>query len=125
MWPICRSPDRRRPASSSITPSTGNVIPGQTLTYTVVVSNTGDGSAGAAVTDPIPADLTSESYTATPTGGATGYTPSGTGNIGDIVSLPAGSSITYVITGTVSSTATGTLSNTATLAPAAGPVVWT
>ena len=44
---------------SSITPSTGNVIPGQTLTYTVVVSNTGTGNVtGASVTDPIPADIT-------------------------------------------------------------------
>jgi uncharacterized repeat protein (TIGR01451 family) len=108
---------------SSILPATGNVIPGQTLTYTVVVSNTGTGNVtGASVTDPIPADFTSDSYTATPSGGATGYTPSGTGSISDTVSLPAGSSITYVITGTVSSTATGTLSNTATLTPTAGTV---
>jgi uncharacterized repeat protein (TIGR01451 family) len=108
---------------SSITPSTGNVLPGQTLTYTVVVSNTGTaGVTGTAVTDPIPADFTSDSYTATQTGGASGYTPSGTGSITDIVALPAGSSITYVITGTVSSAATGTLTNTATVTPTAGTV---
>jgi uncharacterized repeat protein (TIGR01451 family) len=59
-------------------------MPGQTLTYTVVVSNTGTSNVtGATVTDPIPADLTSDTWTATPSGGATGYSPSGTGNIDD------------------------------------------
>ncbi|HEX4145524.1 MAG TPA: hypothetical protein VHY91_18605 [Pirellulales bacterium] len=106
---------------SSITPSTGNILPGQTLTYTVVVSNTGTGNVtGASVTDPIPADITFDSWTATPAGGASGYSPTGTGSISDTVSLPAGSSITYVITGTVSALSTGTLSNTATVTPAAG-----
>ena len=36
------------------------------------------------------------------------------------MSLPSGSSITYTVFGSVSSTATGTLSNTATLTPAVG-----
>ncbi len=107
---------------SSITPSTGNVIPGQTLVYTVVVSNTGTGAAtGAAVTDPLPGNFTGDSWTASETGGATGFSATGTGNIDDTsVNLPAGSTVTYVITGTVNPTATGTLSNTASVTPSGG-----
>ncbi len=88
---------------SSITPSTGHVIPGQTLVYTVVVSNTGTGNVtGAAVTDPLPGNFTGDSWTASETGGANGFSPTGAGNIDDTsVNLPAGSTITYVITGTV------------------------
>ncbi|HEX4147174.1 MAG TPA: SdrD B-like domain-containing protein [Pirellulales bacterium] len=109
---------------SSITPSTGNVLQGQSLTYTVVVSNSGPGDVtGATITDPIPSDLTGDTWTAASTGGvaATGFATSGSGNINQTgVNLPADSAITYVITGTVSSTATGTFSNTATVAPPSG-----
>ncbi len=107
---------------SSITPSTGNVTPGQSLTYTVVVSNTGTGNAtGVTIADPLPGNFTGGSWTATATGGASGFASSGTGNIEQTgVSLPAGSTITYVVTGTVSSTATGVLSNSATVTPSGG-----
>ena len=106
---------------SSITSSNGNVTPGEWLTYTVVVGNSGPGTVtGASITDPIPADLTGGTWTATNTGGASGYSPTGTGNISNTVTLPAGSSITYVITGTVSPTATGSFSNTATVTPPGG-----
>jgi uncharacterized repeat protein (TIGR01451 family) len=107
---------------SSITPSTGNVIPGQTLTYTIVVSNTGTGAVPAAsITDPFPSNFTGATWTAAASGGATGFSASGTGNIDDTaVDLPAGSTITYVVTGTVSAAATGTLSNTATVTPNGG-----
>ena len=106
---------------SSITPSTGNVTPGQTLVYTIVVGNSGPGSVtGAHVNDPFPANFTSDTFTASATGGATGFTASGSGNINDTVNLPSGSTITYVVTGTVSSAATGTLTNTATITPPSG-----
>ena len=102
---------------SSITPSTGTVTPGSSLTYTIVVSNTGpDIVAGAAVSDPFPGNLTGVSYTSVATGGATDSNPTGSGGtLADTVTLPAGSSITYTVTGTVASTATTSLSNTATV----------
>ena len=109
---------------SSITPSTGNVVPSQSLTYTVVVSNTGPGSVtGATIADPIPSDITGDTWTATSTGSAaaSGFATSGSGNIDQTgVNLPAKSAITYTITGTVNSTATGTFSNTATVTPPVG-----
>jgi uncharacterized repeat protein (TIGR01451 family) len=104
---------------SSITSSVGNVTPGQSLIYTIVVHNSGTASAtNTSITDPIPADLTSDTWTATQTGGASGFSASGTGNINQTgATLPAGSSITYTVTGLVSPTATGTFSNTATVTP--------
>ena len=105
---------------SSITSSVGNVAQGQSITYTVVVSNVGPGPAtGATIADStLSTALASDTWTATATGGASGFSTSGTGNIDDThVTLPAGSSITYVVTGAVSSTVTGTLSNTASVTP--------
>jgi uncharacterized repeat protein (TIGR01451 family) len=52
-------------------------------------------------------------------GGGT-CTASGSGNIGDTVNLPAGGSVTYTASCTISAAATGTLSNTATVAAPAG-----
>src|SRR5439155_464927 len=54
------------------------------------------------------------------TGGASGFTASGTGNINDTVTMPIGSSITYTATGTLSPSATGTLSDTVTVTAPAG-----
>ncbi|HVX12146.1 MAG TPA: DUF4214 domain-containing protein [Pirellulales bacterium] len=106
---------------NSTTNTTGSVVAGTSLTYTVVVSNTGPSDVtGASITDALPSDFTGGSFTATATGGATGFTASGSGNISDTVNLPAGSSITYVITGTVASSATGTLANTANVGLPAG-----
>jgi Ca2+-binding RTX toxin-like protein len=67
-------------------------------------------------------------YSAVPTGGATGFTVSGSGNINDSVILPHGSTITYTLNATLRPDAIGTnftattstFSNTATVsAPAA------
>lgn len=97
------------------------VIAGTNVSYTIVVSNPGTlGVNGATVTDVFPAVLTNVTFTSVAAGGATGNTAAGTGNINDTVSLPAGSSITYTVTGTVPPSATGSLSNTATVTPPAG-----
>ena len=102
--------------SSAGAATPGNVVPGGTVTYTITVENTGPSNAvGVAVADALPAGITSDTYTATGTAGASGFTASGSGSIDDAsVSLAAGSSIIYTIIGNVSAAATGTLSNTAT-----------
>ena len=101
---------------SSVTNAQGSVNPGGTVVYTIVVANSGpSAAAGATVADTLPAGIASDTFTATATGGATGFTASGAGKLSDTVTMPVGSTITYVITATVASTATGTLSNTATI----------
>jgi uncharacterized repeat protein (TIGR01451 family) len=106
------------------TDSLSNVNPGATVTYTIVVSNAGpDAATGAIVTDTVPASLSGVTWTCgSPTNGATCAAASGSGNsISTTANLPASSSVTYLVSGTLLSTATGTLSNTATvLTPASG-----
>jgi uncharacterized repeat protein (TIGR01451 family) len=92
------------------------IAAGQKDTYTIKVNNLGPSSVtGATVTDIFPGIFTGVTFTATQSGGASGFTASGTGNINDTVTMPSGSVITYKATGKVSSAATGTLSNTATV----------
>src|SRR5204862_456621 len=103
------------------TDGAATAIPGTSITYTIVVSNAGPSTAtGASVVDTFPASLTGATYTAVQTGGATGFTASGSGNINDTVTLPVGSTITYTATATLSASATGTLSNAATVSAPAG-----
>jgi len=86
-----------------------------------VVTNNGLGRVtGAVVGDSFPAVFTGVRFTATQTGGASGFTASGSGNIHDTVTMPGGSVITYIATGTISSSATGTLSDTGTVTAPSG-----
>ena len=104
------------------TDNVASVDAGGSLTYTIVVTNTGPAAVtGATFIDDFPATLTGVSFTAVGLGGATGFA-SGSGDISQTVNLPAGSSITYTVTGNVSPTATGTLANTATLVLPVGVV---
>ncbi len=98
-----------------------SVVPGGTTTYTIVVSNNGPSNVtGATVTDVLPAAITSDTFTAVGSGGASGFTASGSGNINDTVNLPTGSTITYTLHANIASSATGTLVNTATVTAPSG-----
>jgi uncharacterized repeat protein (TIGR01451 family) len=109
-------------ADLSITKTDGvtSASPGGSTTYTITAANAGPTAASpASVADTFPAACTSVSYTSSATGGATGNTAAGTGNISDsALNLPAGSSVTYTAICTISPAATGTLVNTATVASA-------
>src|SRR5438128_9361470 len=64
---------------------------GRKDTYTIVVTNSGPADVtGAVVSDSFPASFTGVTYTVTQSGGASGFTATGAGNINDIMSLPAG-----------------------------------
>ena len=105
----------------TVTDGKKKVVAGATDTYTIVVTNVGLGNVtGGVVTDNFPAIFTGVTYTATQIGGASGFTATGSGNISDTVTMPAGSVITYIATGTISSSATGTLSDTGTVTAPSG-----
>lgn len=103
--------------------------PGDPITYVITVANppTGSGGGPSNVTGITVRDLfdtaslSNITYTSTASGGATGNTATGAGDINDTnVSLPVASSITYTVNATILSSATGTLSNTATIVTPAG-----
>ncbi len=111
-------------ADLAITKTDGKLLytPGGTNTYTIVVSNNGpSNAANNTVSDPLPAGITTASWTCSGSGGGT-CSANGIGAINDTaVNLPAGASVTYTLTMTVPSTFTGPLANTATVT--AGPGV--
>ena len=95
------------------------------LTYTIMVSNTGTTALdGVVVSDPVTSDpdYTSDTYTATATGAASGFTPSGgSGDIDDTVDLPPDSTITYMVMFNFDTCGNSdSLSNTVTLSPPPG-----
>jgi len=75
---------------------------------------------GAEVNDSFPTSLNNITYTAAQSGGASGFTANGSGNISDTLTMLPGSNITYKPTGTISASATGTLSNTASVTSPTG-----
>jgi uncharacterized repeat protein (TIGR01451 family) len=102
---------------SSITPSLGLEGGGGDIEYTITVSNTGAAAAtNVLVSDPLTSniDLGSDTYTSTATGGATGNTNPGTGDINDTLNLPPGSSVTYTVDTFVQCDAGPFIGNTAT-----------
>jgi uncharacterized repeat protein (TIGR01451 family) len=109
----------------SITKTDGRsaVVAGQSITYTIVAANAGPSNAPlgtVTVTDNVPAALTGVTWTCVGAGGGT-CTAAGSSNINDAaVVLPAGASVTYTLTGTLSPSATGSLGNTATVAAGGG-----
>jgi uncharacterized repeat protein (TIGR01451 family) len=95
--------------------------PGTQNTYTIVVTDAGPSKvSGAVIRDTFPSIFTGVTYTATQSGGVTGFSASGSGNINNTVTMPAGSKITYKATGTISASATGSISDTATVTAPSG-----
>ncbi|MFN8439187.1 MAG: SdrD B-like domain-containing protein [Caldilineaceae bacterium] len=96
----------------------GSMIPGTTVTYTIIVTNAGPSNvSNAQVTDNLPAIITSASWSCTSSSGSNCDSSSGTGNINATVDLAPNGTATFVVIAQVSSTATGTLVNTATVTP--------
>ena len=101
-----------------------SLVPGQTTTYTITLTNNGPSSAiGARVQDVFPAALTGVSWTCAGSGGGACGIASGTGNIDIAADVPVGATVVVTATGTVAANATGFLVNTATVVPPAGLAV--
>lgn len=91
-----------------------SIRPGDTVTYTISVSNSGpDAAPMSYVADLMPSGLTGVTWTCVGWGGAT-CPASGAGNITNTVDLPAGAGLTYSVVATVAQ-ASGMLVNTATV----------
>ncbi len=93
-----------------------SAVAGGLLSHTIVVSNSGpDAANGVTVTDLFPDMTNLQLATLTPSGGATSSLTLGSlpGALVDAVDLPAGSSLTYVVSGLIDGSATGTLLNAA------------
>jgi uncharacterized repeat protein (TIGR01451 family) len=90
-------------------------VPGQSVTYTITVSNAGPGAAnGATILDTLPLELVGATWTCAASPGST-CTAGGSGSIDDVFDLLVGGTLTYTVTGTVDPAATGFLINTATV----------
>jgi len=96
-------------------------VPGQALSYRLVVRNAGPSNVtGARVQDNFPAPLGTFTWTCTAAAGATCRTPSGTGDINVLVDLPVNSTATFQIDGIVPANVSGPLLNSATITEPAG-----
>ena len=96
-------------------------VAGGTLTYTIIASNAGPSNAtGVRIQDNLPTPLSSFTWTCVASGaGAACGAASGSGSIDQLVTLAAGTQVTYTLTGTVPVGTTTTLNNTASITPPA------
>ncbi len=92
-------------------------VPGQFLTYTIDAANLSSlDVVGATVTDSFPAALACE-WDCSELDGASCATAAGSGDIDELVDLPAGATARFVATCDIDAAATGALVNTATVSP--------
>jgi LPXTG-site transpeptidase (sortase) family protein len=109
----------QKTADLQITKTDGvlDVNRGEALTYTIVVTNAGPSDVtGATVVDNIPSNLSGATWTCVASGGGT-CTASGSGNISDTVNLPVGSTLTYTLAASVSSSAVSSVANIVVVTP--------
>lgn len=107
--------------SKTRTAPAGNCVPGETVNYTIVASNSGPSDAtDATVTDTFDPNLTCN-WTCAATGSAS-CSGSGSGSINDSVDIAAGGGnfVTYSVTCTIDPGMRGTLTNSAAVAIEAG-----
>ena len=98
-------------------------VVGDTISYTLVASNSGPTSAdGAIVNDSVPAQLSNVTITCSAASGAVCPSTAGLTSLNNVYipNLPNGGTLTFTINGTT--TATGTINNTASIAPPNGGV---
>ncbi|MDT5270100.1 MAG: hypothetical protein QOH49_2286 [Acidobacteriota bacterium] len=95
-----------------------NTYQGASLTYTVVVTNSGTYTVTASVADTIPAGLTGATWTCAASAGSSCAAASGSGNIATSATLLASGTATYTISATVTASS-GTIANTVTANPPA------
>lgn len=105
-------------SSADLAAAKSVVTSGNTVTYTITLTNNGPNAAdGATYTDAVPATVSLSGESCIPTGGAACGTPNVAGNTvsGTITTFPAGTSVTITISGTTTNGAD--IGNSATVTP--------
>lgn len=88
--------------------------PGGPISHTLTITNAGpNNAASVVVVDAFPGAYTGISWSCDAVGGA-GCTSGGSGNISQVVNLPAASQVTYTVNATVAPGTTGIISNSVT-----------
>ncbi|MFC3195556.1 beta-propeller fold lactonase family protein [Marinicella sediminis] len=106
----------------SLVDGEGGVAPGSIISYVIVASNLGPSDAEKVlVQDIFPAEFEQISYQCFPINQAACNTNLQSGNVHELVDLPAGSRVEILATGVVRTDATGVLSNTATVSTSTDP----
>jgi uncharacterized repeat protein (TIGR01451 family) len=99
------------------------VLPGATVTYTIVARNNGTNAVvSAPVVDTLPAALSNATFTCVASAGSSCAAANGTGNINTTVNLAPNGTATFTVTATLSGSASGQLINTATVQLPAGAI---
>lgn len=92
-------------------------VPGQSLVYTITVTNAGPSFAWQAAVldtlDPAIIDVAAATWRAVFSGTGSDGVTAGTGSLDEIIDLAAGGIAVYTVTAPIRATATGTLANTA------------
>jgi|GEM_PF-3316640 len=98
------------------TSSPSSPVAGQSITYTVTVSNSGTtNAAGVSVIDNLPTGLSNISWTCSATSGSVCNVTSGTGNLNTTADVTTTGSAVYTITADIDSSFSGSLSNSASV----------
>lgn len=124
---VTNTPTLQSDLAITKTDGVSTYVPGNSLTYTIVVTNNGPSDVtNATVTDNLPAGIASATWTCGITAAGTGTVTnacgaaSGNGNINTTVTLRRGAAATFTLNASVASGASGNLTNTAAVAPPAG-----
>lgn len=128
--PTCEADDTftvpaRLVITKSHTPTSPDPVPGSTVTYTVIVTNPGNGTGHGTLSDPLPAELDAATATWTCTssgaGSACGPPTSGTGSPDSVpIAVAAAGNVTFTITATILASPEAVhITNTASITPGA------
>ncbi len=97
----------------SSTPSPS--VPGQSMTYTLGVTNVGVAVNGLIISAVVPSALTNPTWTCQADGSSSCLTASGSGNLNQPFNIGANGQVTFIINGTLANGTSATVVNQATL----------